>query len=136
MFGAACFSPCKLRVLFSLMARHPTFLSTWLAVSFQFPSMCEKYYKLIFFLSEVTASMLSKLSASLWQSIAGSLEHGLQAYPFGMFTAHWMSALSCPFDDVWHIIGVVGMVSMNFVCSCIVFAFLSLSCDMYLLSLF
>ena len=81
MFGAACFSPCKLRVLFSLMARHPTFLSTWLAVSFQFPSMCEKYYKLIFFLAEVTASMLSKLSASLWQSIAGSLEHGLQAYP-------------------------------------------------------
>ncbi|KAL8573476.1 hypothetical protein ACOMHN_047747 [Nucella lapillus] len=47
----------------------------------KFPSLCQKYYKLITFLAELHADRFSGLAPALFQSFVASMELGLLSYP-------------------------------------------------------
>lgn len=51
---------------------------------FQFPSLCNQYYKLITFICEIFPEKIPQLPEELFKSLMYSLELGMTSYPFGV----------------------------------------------------
>jgi hypothetical protein len=48
---------------------------------FQFPSLCNQYYKLITFICEIFPEKIPQLPEELFKSLMFSLELGMTSYP-------------------------------------------------------
>lgn len=50
-------------------------------IVFQFPSLCNQYYKLITFICEIFPEKIPQLPEDLFKSLMFSLELGMTSYP-------------------------------------------------------
>lgn len=65
---------CPLQPLLSVCGLHP-------GSAFQFPSLCNQYYKLITFICEIFPEKIPQLPEDLFKSLMFSLELGMTSYP-------------------------------------------------------
>lgn len=67
--------------------RHPQ-ASKHLTFLFQFPTLCNQYYKLITFICEIFPEKIPQLPEDLFKSLMYSLELGMTSYPLNGHRCH------------------------------------------------
>lgn len=63
-------------------------MSKYLIFLFQFPTLCNQYYKLITFICEIFPEKIPQLPEDLFKSLMYSLELGMTSYPLNEHYDH------------------------------------------------